>query len=126
MVVVVDADLAVDQLWWRDPFDAAVGAYSGNPATLFDQAVMGRASEDFLVDVGVAALGPTSLGMVDLAAVAGHRAPGEGAAAVACVQDDALASRGEPFGAPEVERFTHMVGEDHQVMEREACHADDI
>ena len=63
---------------------------------------MGWASKDFFVDVGPAAMRPTSLAVVGLAAVAGHGAAGEGTAAVARVKDDPLASRGEPLGAAEV------------------------
>ena len=87
---------------------------------------MGWASEDFFIDVSTAAVRPTSLAVVDLAAVAGHGAAGKGTAAVARVKDDPLASRGEAFGAAEVQRFALMVFEDRKVMERVAGHANDV
>ena len=87
---------------------------------------MGRASEDFFVDIGLATARPASLGVMDLAAIAGHCATGEGAAAVARLQDDAWSASGEPFCAPEVERLVLVLIEDHKIVVRVARHPDDI
>jgi hypothetical protein len=92
VVVVVDTRLPGIKLRRWDPFDATVCPYSSDPAGLFDEAIMGRTSEDFFVDIGIATARPASLGVMDLAAIAGHCATGEGAAAVARMQDDALAA----------------------------------
>ena len=98
--VVVGVGAAFEgQVWWGYPFAGAVGELAGVPAAFFDKAVVGSAAESKVVDVGGAAVGPVTGGVVDLAGVAGCGAVGEGAAAVFVVQDDALIGVGDAFGA---------------------------
>ena len=40
VVVVVGAGLAGIEVWWWDPFGAAVFSYTGRPAALFDESVV--------------------------------------------------------------------------------------
>src|SRR5262245_26206515 len=93
-MVVVDQGLAGVEVRGREPFGTAVFADTRCPAALFDKAVVGPAGQHFLVDIGVAAVCPAALGVVDLATVAGHGAAVERAAAVAGMQHDPLSLRG--------------------------------
>ena len=69
---MVDAVLAAVEGWRRDPFGSVVGlAFSGGPAGggVVDESVVAAAGQGEFVDVGVAAVLPVALGVVDLAAV---------------------------------------------------------
>jgi hypothetical protein len=57
------------------------GAFSGGPAAVGGEAVLGSAGQGFLVDVGLSAVGEV-FGVVDLAPVGGDVAAGVGAAAL--------------------------------------------
>ena len=58
------------QVWWWDPFGAAVFALAGGPALLFDGAVVGAAGQGERGDVGVAVGGP-AVEVMDLSPVTG-------------------------------------------------------
>ena len=64
----------------------------GLSIALFDESVVRAAGQDFFVGIGqgLAATRPGFLAVVGLAAVTGHGAAREGAAAVAGMQNDAL------------------------------------
>ena len=55
------------EMWWWDPFGAAVFAFSGAPAAGFDHAVGLGAGEGEVADVGVAVVGPIVYRVMDLA-----------------------------------------------------------
>jgi len=93
---------------------------------VLDEAVVGAAAEGEVVDVGVSAVGPVPGGVVGLAAVTGHGAAGEGAAAVAFVQDDALIGAGDAFGSAQPQGSPGRLVEDAQVVVRVGGHPDDI
>ena len=116
MVVVVDAGLAGVEVGWGYPFGAAVVAFPGAPAAFFDQAVVGSAGQGEVVDVGLAGVGGPAVDVVDLGPVARCGAARTGAAAVAGVQDDALAGGGEAFSAPAIEFFGVVFVVDDQVV----------
>src|SRR5258705_13617542 len=82
VVVVVDPGLAAVEVWWWDPFGAAVFAFSGCPGAGFDLAVVFGAGQGEVVDVGLAVVGPICHRVVDLAVRPGHGAAGAGTAAV--------------------------------------------
>ena len=73
--------LPVVVVWGWDPFGVAVGVFAGAPAAGLDDAVLGAAAQGQVVDVGAAA-GGVAGDVVDLAVVAGHGAPGCGAATI--------------------------------------------
>ena len=115
------------EMRWRDPFGAAVFAFSGSPAAFGDQPVvavrrLGPRRRCWSSPAG----GPIGFGVVDLAAVAGHCAAGKGAAAVLGMQHDALPRRGGAPGATQIQRQLGVVVEDHQVVKRVAGHPDDV
>jgi hypothetical protein len=94
VVVVVDAMLAAVQGWRRDPFGSVVGlAFSGGPSGggVVDEPVVAAAGQGEFVDVGVAAVLPVALGVVDLAAVWWGGAVGFGAAPFQGVEGQTLA-----------------------------------
>ena len=70
VVVVVDAGLAGVEVGWWEPFGAAVFAFAGYPAALFDQAVIGSAGQGEVVDVGLAVVGGPAVEVVGLGPVA--------------------------------------------------------
>src|ERR1700750_518954 len=63
VVVVVEAGLAGVEVWWGDPFGAAVGADAGGPVTFFDEPVVWSAGQYQFVDVGAPAAGPAVFGV---------------------------------------------------------------
>src|SRR5215217_4443335 len=126
MVVVVDAGLAGVEVWWWDPFGAAVLTFSCGPAALFDEAVVGSAGQGELVGIRLTVLFGPAVDVVDLAPVARCGAAGSGAAAVQRVQHDALPGGGEAFSPPAVELFGGVLVVDHQVVMRLAGQSDDI
>ena len=87
---------------------------------------MGAAAEGEVVDVGVSACGPVKGCVVGLAAVAGHGAAGEGAAAVAFVHDDALVGVGDAFGAAQPQGASVGFVEQGQVVVAVAGHPDEV
>ena len=109
VVVVVDSGLAGVEVWWRDPFGAAVFAFSGAPAVFGDQAVVCAAGQGEVVDVGEPAFGPVG-DVVDLALVARHRAARAAAAAVLGVQHDPLPGRCGAAGAAQIQRRSRCAG----------------
>ena len=68
--------------WRRDPFGAAVFRFSGAPAAFFDEAAGGSSGQGQVVDVGLPAVGPVAVGVMDFAPVGRGGAAGPGAAAL--------------------------------------------
>ena len=115
---MVDAVLAAVEGWRRDPFGSVVGlAFSGGPAGggVVDESVVAAAGQGEFVDVGVAAVLPVALGVVDLAAVWWGGAVGFGAAAFQGVQGQALARAGGAAGASVVELDLSGIVEQREV-----------
>src|SRR4029077_11234577 len=117
MVVVVDSVLPGVEVWWWDPFGAAVFAFPRGPAALFDEAVVRATGQGQLVDVGFS-IGSPAIDVVDLAPVAGGGAARARAAAVERMENDTLPRGGEAPGAATVERFAGVFVVDHQVVMR--------
>ena len=124
VVVGVGAGLAGVEFWGWDPLHA-LGCDGDGPA-VFGEAVVGWAGQDFFVDVGVAVVFDPALGVVDLGAVGGDGAAGFGAAAVSCVEDDAVCGWGEAFGASAVEDLVGVAVEDGEVVVGVGGHADEV
>src|ERR1700736_639803 len=59
-----------------NPFGDAAGWFSGCPAVVGDEAVVGSAGQGEVVDVGVPAVSPVGVGVMDLAPGGGHGAAG--------------------------------------------------
>ena len=89
-------------MWWRDPFGAAVFAFSGAPATGFHTAVVWGTREGEVIDVGLAVVGPVVDRVMDLAVGPGYCAAGPCTAAVPGQQYDSLVGRGDAAGAPQM------------------------
>jgi hypothetical protein len=105
MMKVVDSGLAGVQVWWWDPFGAAVFAFSGFPAVVGDHPVVGAAGQGFFGDVALTAIGPVLVGVVDLAPIRRRGAARAGASALGGIEHDALRRRGQAFGAPQIQRL---------------------
>ena len=93
---------------------------------MFDQPIVRAAAEGEIVDIGVTAVGPVLLGMVDLTAVTGHRAPRVRTATIPVVQHNSLIGRSDPFGPPQPQPATGNPIEDAQVVIAVAGHPDQI
>ena len=72
--------------WRRDPFGAAVFRFSGAPAAFFDEAPVGSAGQGQVVDVGLPAVGPVAVGVMDFAPVGRGGAAGPGTAALGGIE----------------------------------------
>jgi hypothetical protein len=79
--VPVGSGFAEVKVGWWYPFGDAVGVFSGCPALLVEQPVIGLAGKGQGVDVGAVLCGPL-LDVVNLGQVSGRGAAGSGAAAV--------------------------------------------
>ena len=118
MVVLVDPRLSSVEVWWWNPFGAAIFAFSGGPTALFDEAVIRAAGQCEFVDIGEAICGCPAIDVVYLRPVARDSAARPSTAAVQRVQDDPLPRRGEAFCAATVELFAGVLVVDDQVVMR--------
>ena len=110
-------------MWWWNPFGAAVFAFTGGPALLFDGTVIGTAGQSQPVDVGFSVVGGPAIDVVNLAPIAGRGAARLGAAPLEGMQHDALPRCRESFGAAAVQRFTRvLVVDDEIVIRLEGAH----
>ena len=66
---VVDSWLSGVQVWWWEPFGAAVVAFAGAPAAVLDEAVVGPAGQGEVGDVRLAVVGDPGIDVVDLTPV---------------------------------------------------------
>src|SRR5689334_16752176 len=99
----VGAGLATVQMRRRYPFRFAVGVFSGGPA-LFEEPMVGSASEGELVDIGAVGPGPI-FDVVDLAVIAGHIAAGVRTPTLLGMQDNSLTERSQALGVIQRQRL---------------------
>jgi hypothetical protein len=92
MVVVVDPPLSSVEVWWWNPFGAAIFAFSGGPTALFDEAVIRAAGQCEFVDIGGAICGCPAIDVVHLRPVARDSAARPSAAAVQRAISDLMPS----------------------------------
>src|ERR1700758_303218 len=95
VVEVVDPGLAGVEVGRWEPLGAAVFPFSGAPAGLFDELVVGGAGQGERGDIGGAVVGGPAVDMVGFTPVARRGAAGSRAATVTCVEHDPLSSGGQ-------------------------------
>ena len=110
MVVVVHPGLTGVEVGGWEPLGAAVFTFSGAPAGLFDESVVGWAGQGERVDVGGAVVGGPAVDMVGFTPVARRGAAGFCAAAVFGVEHDPLPTGGESFRPTQIERPVYDPG----------------
>src|SRR3954466_2834048 len=109
VVEVIHPRLAGVEVWWWNPFGAAVFAFSRCPTTVFDEAIVRSAGQRGVGDVGFTVVGDPAIHVVDLTPIARSGAAGPGAASLQVVQHDALSGGGEAFGTAAVERLAGVL-----------------
>src|SRR5690242_15330106 len=116
MVVVVDACLPGVQMWWWNPFGAAIFALSGGPPLLLDEAVIRAAGQRRVGDVGFTARGGPAVDVVNLAPVPWRGATRPRTTTVHGMQHNALPRSRKAFRPAAVERFAGVLVIDHQIV----------
>jgi len=117
----------VDLGWARAVAPAKPPAFGDLGAALATRLhpVVTAASEEQLVRIGPAAVGPTGR-VVNLAAVARLKTVGMGAAAVTRMADQPLVGGGDALLSPQIQRTLYVVVEHRQVVDSLGGRADQI
>src|ERR1700758_2190672 len=126
MMEVVPSPLPSIQMWWRDPFLFTFIVFSGGPAPVGGQPVIGSARQGELVDVGLPAAGPVRVGVVHLTPVGGHVTTRARTPALEGVQHQPLRRGGQPAVAAPVQLTLLGLVEHQQIVVGVGGHAQHI